>query len=128
MGIITWIVLGAIAGFLANMLVGGREGLIGTIVLGIVGAVVGGWLAGTFLNLKDPTGINVEASSFPSSAPSSCCSCTGRWRVDAGWFEVAPRIQPLHDDLIVPAYGATNRSDSAMCPSSSRTIWLVSGE
>jgi uncharacterized membrane protein YeaQ/YmgE (transglycosylase-associated protein family) len=61
MGIITWIVLGAIAGFLANMLVGGREGLIGTIVLGIVGAVVGGWLAGTFLKLKDPTGINVES-------------------------------------------------------------------
>jgi uncharacterized membrane protein YeaQ/YmgE (transglycosylase-associated protein family) len=61
MGIIAWIVLGAIAGFLANMLVGGREGLIGTIVLGIVGAIVGGWLAGIFLNLKDPTGINVES-------------------------------------------------------------------
>ena len=61
MGIIAWIVLGAIAGFLANMIVGGREGLIGTIVLGIVGAVVGGWLAGTFLKLKDPTGINVES-------------------------------------------------------------------
>jgi uncharacterized membrane protein YeaQ/YmgE (transglycosylase-associated protein family) len=41
MGIIAWIVLGAIAAFLANMIVGGREGLIGTIVLGIVGAVVG---------------------------------------------------------------------------------------
>jgi len=61
MGIIAWIVLGAIAGFLANMIVGGREGLIGTIILGIVGAVVGGWLAGTFLKLKDPTGINVES-------------------------------------------------------------------
>jgi uncharacterized membrane protein YeaQ/YmgE (transglycosylase-associated protein family) len=61
MGIIAWVVLGAIAGFLANLLVGGREGLIGTILLGIVGAVVGGWLAGTFLKLKDPTGINVES-------------------------------------------------------------------
>jgi uncharacterized membrane protein YeaQ/YmgE (transglycosylase-associated protein family) len=61
MGIVTWIVLGAIAGFLANLLVGGREGLIGTIVLGIVGAIVGGWLAGIFLKLKDPTGINVES-------------------------------------------------------------------
>jgi uncharacterized membrane protein YeaQ/YmgE (transglycosylase-associated protein family) len=58
---VTWIVLGAIAGFLANLLVGGREGLIGTIVLGIVGAIVGGWLAGVFLKLKDPTGINVES-------------------------------------------------------------------
>jgi uncharacterized membrane protein YeaQ/YmgE (transglycosylase-associated protein family) len=61
MGILAWIVLGAIAGFLANMIVGGHEGLIGTILLGIVGAVVGGWLAGTFLKLKDPTGINVES-------------------------------------------------------------------
>jgi uncharacterized membrane protein YeaQ/YmgE (transglycosylase-associated protein family) len=61
MGIIAWIVLGAIAGFLANMIVGGREGLIGAIVLGIVGAVVGGWLAGIFLKLKDPTGVNVES-------------------------------------------------------------------
>jgi uncharacterized membrane protein YeaQ/YmgE (transglycosylase-associated protein family) len=61
MGIVSWIVLGAIAGFLANLLVGGREGLIGTIILGIVGAVVGGWLAGIFLKLKDPTGINVES-------------------------------------------------------------------
>ena len=61
MGILAWIVLGAIAGFLANMIVGGREGLIGTILLGIVGAVVGGWLAGTFLKLKDPTGINIES-------------------------------------------------------------------
>jgi len=61
MGILAWIVLGAIAGFLANMIVGGREGVIGTILLGIVGAVVGGWLAGAFLGLKDPTGINVQS-------------------------------------------------------------------
>jgi uncharacterized membrane protein YeaQ/YmgE (transglycosylase-associated protein family) len=61
MGIVAWIVLGAIAGFLANMLVGGREGVIGTILLGIVGAVVGGWLASTFLGLKNPTGINLES-------------------------------------------------------------------
>jgi uncharacterized membrane protein YeaQ/YmgE (transglycosylase-associated protein family) len=61
MGILAWIVLGAIAGFLANMIVGGRTGLIGTILLGIVGAVVGGWLAGALLNLKDPTGINLQS-------------------------------------------------------------------
>jgi len=61
MGILAWIVLGAIAGFLANMIVGGGEGVIGTILLGIVGAVVGGWLASAFLKLKDPTGINVES-------------------------------------------------------------------
>ncbi|MGI8929039.1 MAG: GlsB/YeaQ/YmgE family stress response membrane protein [Candidatus Limnocylindrales bacterium] len=45
--IIAWIVLGAIAGLIAGMLVKGDErwGMIGHIVLGIVGALVGGFLA-----------------------------------------------------------------------------------
>ena len=60
MGIIAWIVVGAIAGYLATMIMGNREGIVMTVILGIVGAVVGGYLAGAFLNLKDPTGINVE--------------------------------------------------------------------
>ena len=48
MSILAWIVLGAIAGYLAGFLVKGDEGLgiIGHIVLGIVGAVVGGFLIG----------------------------------------------------------------------------------
>ena len=51
MSIIAWIVLGAIAGYLAGFLVKGDEGLgvIGHIVLGIVGALVGGFLAGVLL-------------------------------------------------------------------------------
>jgi uncharacterized membrane protein YeaQ/YmgE (transglycosylase-associated protein family) len=61
MGIIAWIVLGAIAGFIANALMGNREGLLMTIILGIVGAVVGGWLAGTVLKVADVTGINIES-------------------------------------------------------------------
>ena len=60
MGIIAWIVVGAIAGFIAAFIMHTHNGIVLTIILGIVGAVVGGWLAGTFLNLKDPTGINVE--------------------------------------------------------------------
>jgi uncharacterized membrane protein YeaQ/YmgE (transglycosylase-associated protein family) len=60
-GIIAWIVLGAIAGFTANALMGNREGLLMTIILGIVGAVVGGWLAGTVLGIADVTGINVQS-------------------------------------------------------------------
>lgn len=45
--IIAWIVLGAIAGYIAGMLVRGDErwGVVGHIVLGIVGAFVGGFLA-----------------------------------------------------------------------------------
>jgi uncharacterized membrane protein YeaQ/YmgE (transglycosylase-associated protein family) len=53
MSIIAWIVLGAIAGYLAGFLVRGDEGLgvIGHIVLGIVGAVVGGFLAGALFGV-----------------------------------------------------------------------------
>ena len=45
--IIAWVVLGAIAGWIAGLLVKGDErmGMIGHIVLGIVGALVGGFLA-----------------------------------------------------------------------------------
>jgi uncharacterized membrane protein YeaQ/YmgE (transglycosylase-associated protein family) len=47
-GIIAWILIGAVAGWLAGSLVkGGGFGLVGDIVVGIVGAFVGGWLAGT---------------------------------------------------------------------------------
>ena len=47
MGIIAWIVLGLGAGLLANMVIPGRrsQGLILTCVIGIVGALLGGWLA-----------------------------------------------------------------------------------
>jgi uncharacterized membrane protein YeaQ/YmgE (transglycosylase-associated protein family) len=47
MGIIAWIVLGLAAGLLANMLVPGRrsQGLILTCVIGVAGALGGGWAA-----------------------------------------------------------------------------------
>jgi uncharacterized membrane protein YeaQ/YmgE (transglycosylase-associated protein family) len=56
MNLIAWIVLGAIAGYLAGFLVRGDEGLgiIGHIALGIVGALVGGFLAGAIFNVRDP--------------------------------------------------------------------------
>lgn len=44
-GIIIWLIIGAIAGWLAGQVMkGGGFGLVGDIVLGIVGAVVAGWL------------------------------------------------------------------------------------
>jgi uncharacterized membrane protein YeaQ/YmgE (transglycosylase-associated protein family) len=51
LNIIGWLVLGAIAGYIAGLLVKGDEslGVIGHIVLGIVGAVVGGVLYGLLL-------------------------------------------------------------------------------
>jgi uncharacterized membrane protein YeaQ/YmgE (transglycosylase-associated protein family) len=43
--IIIWLIVGAIAGWLAGMVVkGGGFGLIGDIVVGIIGAVIAGWL------------------------------------------------------------------------------------
>lgn len=50
MGIIAWIIFGLIAGVIANLIMPGRDGggFILTCILGIVGAVVGGWLATMF--------------------------------------------------------------------------------
>lgn len=60
MGLVAWIVVGAIAGFLANQIMGSREGLLRMIVLGVVGAVVGGFVAMS-LRLGAVDGINVES-------------------------------------------------------------------
>jgi uncharacterized membrane protein YeaQ/YmgE (transglycosylase-associated protein family) len=56
MNILAWLILGAIAGYLAGFLVKGDEryGVIGHIVLGIVGALVGGFLAGLLFGVDDP--------------------------------------------------------------------------
>lgn len=61
MGIIAWLVVGAIAGYLAGMLVKGDEslGVIGHVVLGIVGALVGGFIAGAVTGGDYLTGINI---------------------------------------------------------------------
>ncbi|MFJ6211773.1 GlsB/YeaQ/YmgE family stress response membrane protein [Streptomyces sp. NPDC092296] len=52
MGIIGWVVLGLIAGAIAKAVLPGRDpgGLIGTTVIGVAGAFVGGWLSATFLH------------------------------------------------------------------------------
>jgi uncharacterized membrane protein YeaQ/YmgE (transglycosylase-associated protein family) len=65
MSIIAWLVLGAIAGYLAGFLVKGDEGLgvIGHIVLGIVGALVGGFLAGLIFGI-DPIDGALDISSI----------------------------------------------------------------
>jgi uncharacterized membrane protein YeaQ/YmgE (transglycosylase-associated protein family) len=69
MSIIAWLVLGAIAGYLAGFLVKGDEGLgvIGHIVLGIVGALVGGFLAGALLG-SDPIDGALDLSSIVAAA------------------------------------------------------------
>jgi uncharacterized membrane protein YeaQ/YmgE (transglycosylase-associated protein family) len=61
MGFIAWIVVGAIAGFLANQIMGSREGLLMMVVLGIVGGLVGGFIAASVLKVGSVNGINPES-------------------------------------------------------------------
>lgn len=61
MGFIAWIVVGAIAGFIANQIMGSRGGLIMMVGLGIVGGLVGGFIATNVLNMGSVDGINIES-------------------------------------------------------------------
>ena len=62
MSIIAWIVLGLIAGWLAGMIMrGGGYGIIGDIVLGVVGALVGGWITAAVLGRDMVNGFNIES-------------------------------------------------------------------
>ena len=59
MSILAWIVLGIVAGFIGSKLVNKTgEGLILDLVLGIVGAIVGGWIF-TFFGQAGVTGLNL---------------------------------------------------------------------
>jgi uncharacterized membrane protein YeaQ/YmgE (transglycosylase-associated protein family) len=59
MSIVAWVVLGLIAGFIGSKLVNKTgEGFILDIALGIVGAVVGGWLF-RVLGMSGVTGLNI---------------------------------------------------------------------
>jgi uncharacterized membrane protein YeaQ/YmgE (transglycosylase-associated protein family) len=55
MGIIAWIVIGLIAGWLANTILKGRGGgLFGNLAVGLIGAIVGGWLFGALGIISAP--------------------------------------------------------------------------
>jgi uncharacterized membrane protein YeaQ/YmgE (transglycosylase-associated protein family) len=61
MGWLAWIVVGAIAGFLASKLVGSNEGLIMMIVYGIVGGLLGGWVAANVFKIGSMDRISIES-------------------------------------------------------------------
>ncbi|MDO5635408.1 MAG: GlsB/YeaQ/YmgE family stress response membrane protein [Micrococcus sp.] len=60
MGILGWLVLGLIAGAIARMILPGRQGggWLGALLTGVIGALVGGWIASALFN------INVNESFF----------------------------------------------------------------
>jgi len=60
MGVISWIILGGIAGWIASMIAGtnARQGLFGDILVGIVGAMLGGFVL-NLLGIDGITGFNL---------------------------------------------------------------------
>jgi uncharacterized membrane protein YeaQ/YmgE (transglycosylase-associated protein family) len=62
MGILSWIIVGLIAGFLAGQVMrsGGGYGVIGDIIVGVLGGLLGGWIGFYFFDVGDTmTGINL---------------------------------------------------------------------
>lgn len=55
MDLLTWIIVGLVAGVLASLVAGGGFGIIGDIIIGIVGAFVGGWIFSK-LGIESPWG------------------------------------------------------------------------
>ncbi|MFA6814205.1 MAG: GlsB/YeaQ/YmgE family stress response membrane protein [Candidatus Pacebacteria bacterium] len=58
MNILLWILLGALAGWLASVFMKSNNGMLGDIVLGVVGAFVGGYVM-NFFNKTGVTGFNI---------------------------------------------------------------------
>ena len=59
MSFLVWIILGLVSGFIASKIVNKQgEGWLGDIILGIIGAVVGGWLFG-LLGARGVSGLNL---------------------------------------------------------------------
>lgn len=75
MGVIAWIVLGLIAGFIASKIMGtsGQQGILTDIVLGIVGAVVGGILVSAV------TGVGVTGFNLWSIIVAIVGACVVIW-------------------------------------------------
>lgn len=61
MTLVAWLVVGAVAGFVASFVMKAHEGLVMMVVLGIVGAIVGGWVAADLLKVANVTGINLTS-------------------------------------------------------------------
>lgn len=65
MGLLTWILIGLVAGFIAELILGGGSGIglrgiIMTTLLGVVGAIVGGFVS-VALGYGDVTGFNIRS-------------------------------------------------------------------
>ena len=63
MGVLLWIIVGVTAGFLTRLAMPGTKdepsGFLGTMMLGVVGAVIGGWIWNVLLNRPGATGFDL---------------------------------------------------------------------
>ena len=60
MGLLSWIVIGLIAGFLASLIVRSSGfGIIWDILVGMLGSLLGGWISAKFLHIGSVSGINL---------------------------------------------------------------------
>ncbi len=97
MGLIAWIVLGLAAGLLANMLIPGTrsQGLIITCVIGIAGALLGGWAATRLFHIHTPARVLQPVTWLTAVAGAAAllaCLPPGHWAVrQAHAFLPSPR-------------------------------------
>jgi uncharacterized membrane protein YeaQ/YmgE (transglycosylase-associated protein family) len=63
MNVLSWIIVGLVAGFLAGQVMrGGGYGVIGDIIVGVLGGLLGGWIGSTYLHINaGVSGINLES-------------------------------------------------------------------
>ena len=84
MGILSWIVVGLIAGWLAGLVVkGGGFGCIGDLIVGVIGGLLGGWIASSFFHMGDAmSGINlaIDPGRFRGSRNISNHSTGCNWK------------------------------------------------
>jgi uncharacterized membrane protein YeaQ/YmgE (transglycosylase-associated protein family) len=59
MGFIDWIVVGLIAGWLAEQIAGREHGLLTNLVVGVIGALIGGFVFGSILGFRYYEGFNL---------------------------------------------------------------------
>lgn len=63
MGVLAWMLFGLIAGGIAKFIMPGKDpgGCLGTVVIGILGAVIGGFVGSELLDIGSVTGFNIRS-------------------------------------------------------------------
>lgn len=92
MGIVAWIVLGLMAGFIAKLLLGSRaqHGIIITILIGITGALLGGWVASKYFGVNANKGF-FDVSTWLTAIAGSAVLLLIYQAITSGTFKTSRR-------------------------------------